>query len=163
MNEIVELTKKWKENKAEILEMLKNIPLPELKEVSELIRLAIIRREPKSQQKNEKVLFNPHEHFERYNGGWTKRVIGLDKSKTNGYSILGDFMPSFDKMEYYIIGALYLDCDIAGSRKNQVRNYTLFTLNQNAEMNIISTAKGRNWAIDLWEEIDNYLLGGDND
>lgn len=28
----------------------------------------------------------------RYNGGWTKTVTDLDKSKDNGYSIVGEFV-----------------------------------------------------------------------
>ena len=36
----------------------------------------------------------------RYNGGWAKTVTGLDKSRTNGYSILGDFL-DIDAPQYW--------------------------------------------------------------
>lgn len=101
-----------------------------------------------------KVLFDPAEWFERYNGGWTKIVTGLDKSVTNGYSILGDFTTS-GKKDWYSTNALYLDCGIGGSRKNQERNYTLFRVNEKGEPIIIAKSDGKNWATELWEAIES--------
>lgn len=94
----------------------------------------------------------------RYNGGWAKRVTGLDKSQQNGYSIKGEWC---DKGIDYIVfeGHLYLDCDIQGSRKNQVKNYTLFTIKK-GEVEIIQridNARGKHWAIDMWENIEKFL------
>lgn len=103
-----------------------------------------------------RVLFDPSRHFERYNGGWTKSVIGLNKEVTNGFSILGDFMPK-DKKEWYHVNRLYLDCGIGGSRKNQTKYYSLFMVLADGSYDVIAESKGNDWATDLWDAIDNNL------
>ena len=68
---------------------------------------------------------NTQTTIDRYNGGWTKSVIGLDKMQTNGYSIKGNFINGdINRLRNWNDG-LYLDCDIRGSRKNQ-ENQALF-------------------------------------
>lgn len=111
---------------------------------------------------SKKVLFNPANHFERYNGGWTKSVTSLNKEVTNGFSIIGDFMPK-DKKEWYYTNCLYLDCGIGGSRKNQSKYYCLFIVLENGEFEIIATSKGKDWATDLWEAIEAYLKKDNTD
>lgn len=98
--------------------------------------------------------------FSRYNGGWIKQVIGLDKSKTDGYSILGDFAP---KKKTWVKPGLYIDCSIDGSRKNQERRIHLFvilkdgTAKQIGEEKKYKGSSGGDWAVDLWNDIENTL------
>jgi hypothetical protein len=102
-----------------------------------------------------KVLFNPSDHFERYNGGWTKTVEGIDKGYTNGYSIIGEFTEGKRK-DWYNTKLLYLDCGIGGSRKNQKKFYTLFTIDENGNLNIVFETYGSDWATDLWPYIESF-------
>jgi len=114
-----------------------------------------VKKEIESRQTKKTVLFNAEEYFERYNGGWCKSVTGLDKSKTNGYSIVGDFMSK--RNEWYVVGNLYLDCGIGGSRKNQQKYYTLFTVNENANVIVIKEIDDTpSWATNLWDSIEKY-------
>lgn len=94
----------------------------------------------------------------RYNGGWIKTVMALDKSKDNGYSIVGDFVRKETAEAYQRIG-LYLDCDIGGSRKHPVKHYTLFSIDQEGKATIHHTLKGTtsDWAIRLWPHIEKYF------
>jgi len=106
----------------------------------------------------EKIFMEPVNLIEeatRYNGGWTKSVTGLDKSRNNGYSILGSFMRGAG--DNYTIGGLYVDCDIRGSRKNQTKNYTLFVVNAADSITVIAESTGRNWATDLWKAIGSHF------
>lgn len=92
----------------------------------------------------------------RYNGGWIKSVTGLDKSKVNGYSILGEFMRK-DAVDNYVVGGLYLDCGIGGSRKNQNKEYTLFTVLADGSCEIVAEAgDSRDWAVELWPAIEAF-------
>ena len=109
------------------------------------------------------TLFNFFEQTEdietvsRYNGGWLKSVTGLDKTKTNGYSILGEFTKAGNYKHDYKNG-LYLDCSKDGSRKNQEWNYHLFRVDQDG-FHLIQTLEngGRNWACEFWENIEAEL------
>lgn len=93
---------------------------------------------------------------ERYNGGWVKKVTGLDKKRTNGYSILGDFIKD-DKIQWMAPG-LYLDCGIGGSRKHQEKYYTLFRLTPDGTVEKLAEAgDGKNWAVKLWPAIEEGL------
>ena len=57
-----------------------------------------------------------------YNGGWTKIVQGLDKTKTNGYSLEGEFVKN---MVWIDENTPIVFCDIGGSRKNQIKFFYL--------------------------------------
>jgi hypothetical protein len=97
------------------------------------------------------------ETVSRYNGGWLKTVTGLNKSKDNGFSIVGEFVKGGDyKMDYG--QGLYLDCSKEGSRKNQVWNYHLFKVDQDG-FHLIQTVEngGRHWACEFWENIEAEL------
>jgi hypothetical protein len=95
--------------------------------------------------------------MERYNGGWTKTVVKLDKSRDNGYSLVGDFVKRETTNAYQRIG-LYLDCDIGGSRKNQRKYYTLFSIDAEGEATIHAAIEhSADWAIKLWPEIEKYF------
>ena len=96
---------------------------------------------------------------ERYNGGWTKSVTGLDETKKNGYSILGDFQNN-NANDIYNIGGLYLDCDIHGSKKSPKKYYVLFTvLSDGTIVTIDTAADGVDWALNLRPAIKKFLNG----
>lgn len=85
---------------------------------------------------------------DRYNGGWRKKVEGLNKALTNGYSIVGDFVQA--GTTYYEPG-LYLDCDVQGSRKNHRKHYVLFRIGDEGLLKTIATCgDARDWAVQLW-------------
>ena len=92
----------------------------------------------------------------RYNGGWAKTVKGLDKSKTNGYSILGDFV-DIDAPQYWKEGTIILDCDIYGSRKHPEKTYRLFQY-QDGKLSLLSqVGDTKDWAVKLWPIIEEAL------
>ena len=90
---------------------------------------------------------------ERYNGGWAKLVTGVDRSKVNGFSILGDFI-KIDEPHFWKNGELVLDCDIKGSRKHPVKHYTLLQY-FDGELHVIARAEDtKSWAVKLWDAIE---------
>ena len=92
----------------------------------------------------------------RYNGGWAKTVRGLDKSKTNGYSILGDFV-DIDAPQYWKDGTIILDCDIHGSRKHPEKTYRLFRY-ENGKLSLLAQeGDTKDWAVRLWPAIEEAL------
>lgn len=94
----------------------------------------------------------------RYNGGWVKEITGINKEKSNGYSLIGDFLDGGkEAIVRCTIGKLYLDCGIGGSRKNQENEYTLFTIKDDEILILKKVSKGKTWAIDLWPEIEKCL------
>ncbi|HDL01162.1 MAG TPA: hypothetical protein ENH23_02905 [candidate division Zixibacteria bacterium] len=93
----------------------------------------------------------------RYNGGWVKRVEGLDKTRTDGYSIKGQFVGGDLNRLLIWDDGLYLDCDIRGSRKNQEKYYTLFVV-ENNKVTVLAETGGKDWAVNLWEPITAYLV-----
>ena len=95
--------------------------------------------------------------IDRYNGGWTKKIESLDKSKTNGYSLLGDFVNGTTHKNYYKKGSLFVDCDIEGSRSHHEKFYQLFYLNQNGDMELLAADKTADYAVNFWEEIEKHL------
>jgi hypothetical protein len=116
-----------------------------------------------------KILINPADYFERYNGGWTKEITCLDKEKTNGYSLLGEFTQK--GTQCYEGGKLYLDCGIGGSRKNNKKIYSLFTITKQGDtcdvevIKVIGKADGSenyegnasDWAIKFWTAIEEFF------
>jgi len=105
---------------------------------------------------------------DRYNDGWAKKITGLDRTKSNGYSILGDFVQNSKTGTYRVTeGCLYLDCDIQGSRKNNNSEYTLFTIFR-GEIKILNTYQNyrnenRSWAVELWGAIDAFFAQPETD
>lgn len=92
----------------------------------------------------------------RYNGGWAKTVKGLDKSRTNGYSILGDFV-DIDAPQYWKDGTIILDCDIHGSRKHPEKTYRLFRY-ENGKLSLLAQeGDTKDWAVRLWPAIEEAL------
>jgi hypothetical protein len=97
--------------------------------------------------------------FTRYNGGWIKQITGIDESKTNGYSLLGEFTPG--RLVWNKPG-LYLDCSIGGSRKNQEYKYSLFILQPDGTGKYLGVTevryeRGGDWAPRLWDAITTAL------
>lgn len=97
----------------------------------------------------------------KYNGGWTKTITGLDKTKNNGYSLKGEFVTVHKGLNQLPDG-LYLDNGKDGSRKNQTNNYTLFYI-KGDEIEIIKKIEdgGRDWALRLWDSIGEYFDRGE--
>jgi len=92
----------------------------------------------------------------RYNGGWAKTVKGLDKSRTNGYSILGDFV-DIDAPQYWKDGTIILDCDIHGSRKHPEKTYRLFRY-ENGKLSLLTEESDtKDWAVRMWPLIEEYM------
>lgn len=133
----------------------KRVPVRKASGKKETVAKVVKETVPETPKEPEKVLFDPAEHFERYNGGWTKIVKGLDKKTTDGFSIVGGFTTT-GKKDWYKVGQLYLDCGIGGSRKNQTKYYTLFVIDPKGKPQTIAETKGKNWAVDLWPYIENY-------
>jgi hypothetical protein len=94
----------------------------------------------------------------RYNGGWCKTITGLDKSKDNGYSLKGGFIRKENCIAHQDVG-LYLDCDIGGSRKNQRKYYTLFSLKPDGAVDVLEyfDSNKPDWAIHLWPFVEKYF------
>jgi len=139
-----------------------------LKEMTRDELLALItsaRTELAERLEEKKVLIILRDEFdrvaeyklERYNGGWTKRVTGLDKSKTNGYSLLGEFVKGATKKNYYATPAIFVDCDVAGSRKYQKKRYQLFYLDNNGKMELLQTDTTADYAVNFWDKIEEKL------
>ena len=83
-------------------------------------------------------------------------MVGLDKSKTDGYSLVGNFKGQ--RTEWYVEGNLYLDCGIGGSRKNQHKTYTLFTFTEDDKIDTLQVVEGHyDWAPQFWPTIEKYL------
>lgn len=98
--------------------------------------------------------------FSRYNGGWIKSITKLDKSQTNGYSLVGEFVKQGLQ---WLSPGVYLDCSISGSRKNQVKSYTVFKLEKDGSVKLLGTAgDSRDWAVKLWPVIESGLNDVEN-
>lgn len=95
------------------------------------------------------------EKFSRYNGGWVKNVNRLDKSKTNGFSLVGEF---FKSGLTWMPPGVYVDCSIDGSRKYPERHYTLFRLHPDGRVEKLDYIKDeRDWAVRFWPKIEEVM------
>jgi len=98
--------------------------------------------------------------FTRYNGGWIKKIDGIDKSKTNGYSLVGEFVKAGIQ---WMTPGVYLDCSKGGSRKNVRYVYTVFVLKEDGTVTaynddqIAVEGRGGDWAVRLWPVIGRAL------
>jgi hypothetical protein len=92
----------------------------------------------------------------RSSGGWLKTIEKLDKSVTNGYSLVGEFVKSGDFEEEYSQG-LYLDCNKeAGKRKKSRDDYRLFRL-KDGKLRLLDLVidDGKTpWACEFWDLIE---------
>ncbi len=109
----------------------------------------------------EKVAAEVTPKFSRYNGGWIKRVDGLDKKYANGYSLVGEFV---EKGLQWLKPGLYLDCSIEGSRKHPERRYSLFRLLPDGTSVLLAKAGDyRDWAPRMWPAIEAALAEYNNE
>lgn len=94
----------------------------------------------------------------RYNGGGVKRITRIDRSKTDGWSLIGEYCP--DRADWQVPG-LYLDISKAGSRKSVNTNYQLFRLCADGTIVALESSStgrdGKSWATALWPAIDREL------
>jgi len=149
---------------------LENISTNELKTLLKEINDELKRREEENLEN--KVLTTLIDEFNRaiavsgdddkitrYNGGWTKVITGIDKTKTNGYSLLGDFVNTgvANKKSYWKKGTVFIDCDIGGSRKHQRKKYRLFYLNKDGEMELVATDNTPDYAVNFWDKIEELF------
>ncbi|MCL2157133.1 MAG: hypothetical protein FWH54_03825 [Methanobrevibacter sp.] len=91
-------------------------------------------------------------------GGWLKTIEHLDKSVSNGYSLVGDFVKSGDFEENYIDG-LYLDCNKEqGKKKKAQSDYRLFRLS-NGELRLLDMIidGDSGWACEFWDTIEEEI------
>ena len=91
-------------------------------------------------------------------GGWLKTIEKLDKSVSNGYSLVGDFVKSGDFDENYPDG-IYLDCNKEQGRKKKAQaDYRLFRL-ANGELRLLDMIiDGDNsWACEFWDTVEEEL------
>jgi len=117
-------------------------------------------------QKNEKgeILCDPRDisevadDFYQYHGGWAKTVTGIDKTKTNGYSLQGSFL---NGPEWIPVGGLVLGCSWQGSYKHP-KNVTRYFLCQMQEDGTLKRLDRiidpKSWATDLWPAIEKVLM-----
>jgi hypothetical protein len=94
----------------------------------------------------------------RSEGCWLKTIEQLDKSVSNGYSLVGDFVKSGNFEENYSDG-LYLDCNKEqGKRKKPQSDYRLFRLDngQLRLLELVIDGKG-SWACEFWDAVEEEL------
>ena len=99
--------------------------------------------------------------FSRTRGVWMKQVEGLDKSQNNGYSFIGDRFIKVGNFKSSILNGLYLD-----QSTSLVDNRKVFTMNlfdiQDGEVTLLKTVpKTNGWALELWDEVENYFNSKD--
>ncbi|KZX17590.1 hypothetical protein MBFIL_00750 [Methanobrevibacter filiformis] len=104
----------------------------------------------------ELLAIDPDIHF-RAAGGWLKTIEKLDKSVTNGYSLVGEFVKAGDFDEEYSDG-LYLDCNKEGKKSKPQQDYRLFRFKDGKIrlLDLIIDGKGT-WACDFWDTIEEDL------
>ena len=93
----------------------------------------------------------------RATGGWVKTVRGLDKSVTNGYSLVGEFVNAGDYESEYSDG-LYLDCNKEGKKSKPKQDFRLFRL-KNGKLTLIDEVYDgkKNWAVEFWDSVGEEL------
>lgn len=94
----------------------------------------------------------------RSEGGWLKTIEKIDRSVSNGYSLVGDFIKSGDFEEDYNEG-IYLDCNKElGKKKKAQCDYRLFRLS-NGKLRLLDMIidGDSSWACEFWDTIDEEL------
>ena len=94
----------------------------------------------------------------RAQGGWLKTVEKLDKSVTNGYSLVGNFVKAGNFEEEYSEG-IYLDCNKEGTAKKTQQDYRLFRFSEGKVRLLDMVIDGENgWAVELWDAVEDELV-----
>lgn len=92
----------------------------------------------------------------RYNGGWTKKIEGIDKTQPYGFSLVGPFVQGDLQITK---PGLYIDCNIQGSRTKPIKVYTLFEFKETGKIRVIKCIKERrDWAQFLWRRIERWFV-----
>ena len=97
-------------------------------------------------------------------GNWCKFVEGIDKTRSDGYSIAGDFVSQYAQVKYQQPG-LYLHCQKKGGKPGQQKRlYTLFILQPDGQVQVITEFQNssKDWAVEVWPEIDAYFAKQSN-
>lgn len=90
---------------------------------------------------------------------WIKNVVSIDKSKTNGYSLRGDFY-KVENVFWIYPGTILI---AAYERRNINRSYYMGKLNSNGEIDILQVQieEGAKWAVKFWDCIEQNLAKND--
>ena len=106
--------------------------------------------------KEEITKIDPDMKF-RAQGGWLKTIEELDKSVTNGYSLVGDFVKAGDFEEEYMEG-IYLDCNKEGTAKKPQIDYRLFRFRDGKVrlLDLVIDAQ-KSWAQNFWDAVEDEL------
>lgn len=97
-------------------------------------------------------------------GNWCKFVEGIDKTRSDGYSIEGNFVSQVSQLKYQKTG-LYIHCQKKGGKKGQQKRlYILFVLQPNGEVEVITEfqTSSTDWAVQIWPEIEAYFAKQSN-
>ena len=91
----------------------------------------------------------------RAQGGWLKTVEELDKSISNGYSLVGDFVRAGNFEAEYSEG-VYLDCNKEGTSKKPQQDYRLFRFKDGKVRLLDMVIDGKKgWAPELWAAVED--------
>lgn len=93
----------------------------------------------------------------RAQGGWLKTVEELDKSVTNGFSLVGNFIKAGDFEGEYSEG-IYLDCNKEGTAKKPQTDYRLFRFKDGKVrlLDMVIDAQ-KSWAQDFWDAVEGEI------
>lgn len=103
-----------------------------------------------------RFVINPFEYFGE--DGWVKEVTGLNRTVTNGYSIIGNFHPK-NKKDWYDTEKLYLIFSSEGKGKRKIEKHSLFQIGDEGEIKVLhEVVDTRDWAVELWPTIESFLI-----
>lgn len=92
-----------------------------------------------------------------YNGGWVKAITAVDKGKSNGYCFAGGFISGAVDGMVEVEDGLYITCSIAGSRKNQNKEYAVYQVSGDEVTQVLDWVDGRDWALKLRDKVAELL------
>jgi hypothetical protein len=91
---------------------------------------------------------------------WAKQVVGIDPSQHNGYSLLGEFVPS-GTTEVEIKPSVYVVKTTNGTRRYQTDHYSVVVMDASGQLSCAdlytSSDEGRGWALRLREGLQALL------
>ena len=90
----------------------------------------------------------------RFNN-WAKSIDSVDTSKANGYSLIGEFVPS-GTVEIEIKPRVYLTATAKGSRANHVTTYLVIAMDADGNLtatDIVTTDGTRGWALRIRDQV----------
>lgn len=95
--------------------------------------------------------------FSRTRGGWMKRIEGLDKQHSNGYSFVGSNFIKVGNFNTNIMNGLYLDQSTSIIDNRKVFTMNLFKIIDGEVELLKTTPKTNGWAMEFWDEVENYF------